>query len=266
MSLALLKSTIKANRLLWVIILGVLTLYLFTIISMYDPEGAAVLNQTMSLLPEALISAMGFTITGNSLLTFVASLIYGFLVLLFPLIYSIVCNNRLVAGYVDRGSMVYLLSTPNSRQKIAVTQAVFSVGSITALIGATAVVGIVVSQLIFPGALDVGKFILLNIYLAAMYWVIGGIGFLASCAFSETKYSLALGAGLPLLFLFLKMLGNSGEKVAWIGKLSIWALFNPDRLIAGDPFWGIASLVMVVLAGLLYGSAIVVFKRRDLPL
>ena len=266
MSPALLKYDIRSNRLLWLVILAIFAMYLVIIIGMFDPNEASAINDMLALLPESLLKLMGFTIAGTTLLTFISGFIYGFLVFLFPMVYSIVLNNRLVAAHVDRGSMAYLLSTPNSLGRLAVTQAVFSLGSIAALLAGVTIMGIAVSLVMFPGALDVGKFLLLNGYLILMYWVIGGIGFLAGCAFNETRYSLAFGAGIPLMFLVMKMLGNTGEKVAWAGKFSIFSLFDPNKLFAGDIFVAYACVALVLLTAVLYGSAVLLFKKRDLPL
>ena len=266
MSPALLKYDIRSNRLLWLVILAIFAMYLVIIIGMFDPNEATAINDMLALLPESLLKLMGFTAAGSTLITFISQFIYGFLVFLFPMVYSIVLNNRLIASHVDRGSMAYLLSTPNSRGRIVVTQAVFSLGSIAALLAGVTVIGVAVSFVMLPGELDVGKFLLLNGYLILMYWVIGGIGFLAGCAFNETRYSLAFGAGIPLVFLVMRMLANTGEKVAWAGKFTIFSLFDPNKLFAGDAFAAYACVALVLLAVALYGSAIVLFNRRDLPL
>lgn len=145
-----------------------------------------------------------------------------------------VINHRIIASHVDKGSMAYLLSTPNSRVKIAFTQAVSGLASITLFFIVTTSFAIVVSEVMFPGLLETGKFIMLNIYALLMYYAIGGIGFFASCIANESKLSLSIGVGVPVTFLVLQMLGNAGEKFSWLKNLSLYTLFNPNKLIEGS--------------------------------
>ncbi|MTI95723.1 MAG: hypothetical protein FH749_09615 [Firmicutes bacterium] len=127
-----------------------------------------------------------------------------------------------------------------------------------------AILGTLISEAMFPGELEIGKFILLNFYALLTYYAIGGIGFLASCIATESKHSLSLGLGLPVAFLVLQMLGNSAEQVSWLGNLSLFALFNPDKLVEGSNFIWYAMIALVLIATVLYTSAIAIFNKRDL--
>jgi ABC-2 type transport system permease protein len=52
-------------------------------------------------------------------------------------------------------------------------------------------VGIAVSQAMFPSALDIDRFALLNLGALLLCFALSGIGFLASCLFKETRLALA---------------------------------------------------------------------------
>lgn len=266
MSWTLFKVNIKTNKFIWLILTCVFCFYFATIIAMFDPEGTEALNEMLDMLPESMIKAFGFDEFGTTLLTFIISYMYGFLVLLFPMVLSIVINHRMIATHVDKGSMAYLLSTPNSRVKIALTQAIFGLTSITLFFIITTSFAIIVSQSMFPGALQIGKFIMVNIYTLLMYYSIGGIGFFASCISNENKLSLSIGVGLPVTFLVLQMLGNANEKLSWIKNLSLYALFDPNKLIEGSSFAYIGMLIFVLIAAVLYTAAISIFNKRDLPI
>ena len=138
----LLKATIKQNYMVFIIILAVLMLYLPIIILMYDPSTQDSLNDILELLPQGLVSAMGFDNLGVTLTDFIGGYFYGFLILLLPSIYTIIICNRCIAFHVDKGSMAYLLSTPNRRTKIAITQALFIIASTTLMIALIALAGI----------------------------------------------------------------------------------------------------------------------------
>lgn len=266
MSWPLFRVNIRANRFILVLMTAILVFYLLIIISMYDPEGVDAFNEMLDMMPETLLNAFGMTQFGTTLLTFISSYIYGMLIFLFPMVASIVINHRLVGKHVDRGSMAYLLSTPNSRKKIALTQALFSLTSITVLFLVATLLAVLMSQAMFPGELEIGMFLLLNFYALLTYYVLGGISFFASCVANEAKHSLGIGAGLPIAFFVLQMLGNATDKMNWIANLSLLALFDPDKLIAGDGFVSIAMAILVLLAVVLYGAAITLFNKRSLPL
>src|SRR5690554_1766483 len=206
MNLSLLKADIKVNRNIFIIISAILTMYIIIMISMYDPNNMQALEEMMEMFPKEMINALGFNIVGNDLTGFLAGYIYGMLIFLFPMIFVFTINNRLIVKHVDTGSMAYLLSTPNSRQKIAVTQGLFSVISITILIIFVMVLSIVFASIINPGEMNIGQFIILNLYTIAFYVVISGISFIASCLFNDTSNSLALGSGVPVAFFVLQML------------------------------------------------------------
>jgi ABC-2 type transport system permease protein len=125
LSLPLLRTTIKANYIIWLIFAAILAMYFSFIVSMYDPITIDTMNALVEALPPQLVDALNFKTADASLLGFIAGYFYGFLILLFPLIYSVIMADRMIARHVDSGAMGFLLSTPNTRTKIALTQAVF---------------------------------------------------------------------------------------------------------------------------------------------
>jgi ABC-2 type transport system permease protein len=239
--------------------------YLPTIILMYDPETQDTINQMLATFPPELMAAMGFADIGGSLLSFIGSYFYGFLILLLPMIYAIVVANRSIASHVDKGSMAYLLSTSNKRLKIAVTQAAFLFLTITLLIGFITLSGIALSQIMFPGELDISGFLLLNLGALLLYYALTGIGFFASCFFNDTKNSLTVGAGLPVAFLVLQMISNIGEETKFLKYFTLYTLFSPDKIINGGNYL-LSFLVLGLIAVIMYGAGLFVFHKRDLPL
>lgn len=265
MSWALFKANMRANRFIWLLIVAVYSFYSIILVSMFDPESVDTLKDMLDMLPPELINAMGMNF-GSTLLTFLSGTLYSLLLYLFPMIVSIIINHRLIAVHVDKGSMSYLLSTSNSRIRVAATQAAFSLISITAIFCWITVLTLIVSSAMFPGSMDIKRFILLNLYALLMYYTINGICFFASCLANESKYSLGLGAGLPIAFVLLQMLSDSAEKLNWIGNLSLFALFDPARLFAGDSFAYIGMAVFAGLAVALYVGGIIIFNKKDLPI
>lgn len=260
-----LKATIKQNYIVFIIVFAVLMLYLPIIIMMYDSSAKDSLKDVLEILPQALVAAMGFEELGNTLIDFIGSYFYGFLIFLLPMIYTIIVCNRCVASHVDKGSMAYLLSTPNKRTKIASTQALFILASITVMIALVTIAGIIFSNIMFPGELDLSAFLLLNLGTLLLYYAVTGIGFFASCLFNDTKNSLMVGAGLPVAFLVIQMISGVGEKVRFLRYFTLFTLFDADKIIKGGTFIP-QFIALLIISVIMYVSGIYVFNKKDLPL
>ncbi|OEH85071.1 hypothetical protein BHU72_05525 [Desulfuribacillus stibiiarsenatis] len=265
MSYPLLKSTIKSNWVIGIIILAVMFMYLAIILSMYDPEGNEALNALLATLPQELVKAMGYDTIETNLIGFVSSYYYGFIVILFPMIYSIIVANRLIAKHVDSGSMAYLLSTPNTRFTIVTTQAIYLLMSIAVIFTFITILGITIAQWLFAGELHVRAFIQMNVSAMLLFFAISGICFFFSCLFNDTKNSLAFGAGIPVAFFIINLLANVSPTLDWLQYLTIFTLFQPSTII-GDTFPIMPNIILIVIACACYAGGILLFRSRDLPL
>ncbi|ADL50246.1 ABC transporter permease subunit [Clostridium cellulovorans] len=264
-SFPLLKREIKANYKLLLIFMGVLTMYVSMIVYMFDPKIGETLQAFEESMP-GVMAAFGMSNMGTTLTEFLTSYLFGFLLLIFPMIFEIILSNKLIARYVDRGSMAYILASPNSRKKIAFTQGLFLIKSIAILLTYTMIVGIVTSEIAFPGSLDIPKYILLHVGLLCLHIAISGLGFLTSCLFNDTKFSYAISAGVPIGFYLIQMLANMGGHLENLKYITIFTLFDTDKLIAGDAN-GIFMILILLVSGLiLYAAGIWQFNKRDLPL
>ena len=114
-SMTLFKKEWKSNWILLLIFMGVLTMYSVIIVSMFNPEAGDSLRAMAESMPEV-FAAFGMLDVGTTLLEFVTGYLYGMLLIAFPAVYLIILSNRLVARYVDQGSMAYLLATPVKRK------------------------------------------------------------------------------------------------------------------------------------------------------
>ncbi|MEI3014139.1 MAG: hypothetical protein V8T36_04920 [Ruthenibacterium lactatiformans] len=124
-----------------VIFLAVLTLYDAMIASMFDPKLNATLDDARddhaSHHEHGRHEQPGRQLPGG----FLTNYLYGFLMLIFPLVFSALAANRLVARHVDRGSMAYLLAAPNSRARVAFTQTPVLITGVTAIIAVCTALG-----------------------------------------------------------------------------------------------------------------------------
>jgi len=265
MILTLFKNTFKKNWVLLLIFFAVLTMYMTTMLSMYNPKDIEGLILMIEAFPEDLRAAFGFDALVTDLTGYLASWLYGMLMIGFPMVYSIILGNRLVAKMVDNGSFAYLLSTPNPRVKIIITQGVYALTSILVLFTALFVVGVLSAEAMFPGNLDINAFFRLNVTTMLVNMSVMMIAFFFSCLFNETKLSLGFGAGIPIMFLLMKMLGDSAQNLRILNDISIFGFYDPIKLVAGESAWGV-NLAYVGIIVVLFAAATFIFNKKRLPL
>lgn len=263
MSGTLYKQGMKGSWKLLLIFALILTMYVAVIITMFDPEQGSALAALAESMPE-MMAIVGMVQTSATMLGFMSAYLYGFVLLVFPMVYSMLTAHRLVAKYVDRGSMAYLLAAPVPRRKVAFTQMKVLASGILFLVLYASAVQIVTSEALFPGELDIGKMLVLNLGLFCLHLFIGGVCFLASCIFNDAKYSVAFGAGIPALAFIIQMLANYGGDLEVAKYFTFLTLYRPDGIIAGEAcaYWGMGILFAGALA--LYAAAILIFSKKDL--
>lgn len=260
------KRNIRSHYKLVIAALALFTMYMLVILNMYDKGNADLMQGLASIkMSKELMAAFGFTAPPPGLTGFIAGYLYGFLLLALPLVTLLVIANRLVASLVDQGSMAAILSTPHTRRSVAATQALFLLSVLVLQVVWVTALGFIVSGINHPGQLDHAAFLRLNLGLLLTHLAVSGIAFFASCLFSDTRWSLTVGSGLPVFFLIVQLLINASPGDTWLRYLTLFSLFPADELTGGGVVWPRLLLLLLIGAGL-YTGGIWVFDRKDLPL
>ena len=263
LSWTLYKREMKGSIKLLVIFSAVLTLYISIIINMYDPEMMTMLDGFVEVMPE-IMAAVGMSAGATSLLGFMISYLYGFILLIFPMVFCILRGNGLIAKYVDQGSMVSLVAAPIKRRTIAFTQMKALASGVLILVIYSTVLEVILTEVSFSGELDMAGLLLLNVGLLCLHLFIGSICFLSSCVFSDTKYSIGFGAGIPALMYVLQMLANVGGEAEKAKYFTFFTLFNPLGIITKDSSAMIRVFTLFLGSIVLYLLGIIIFSRKDL--
>ncbi len=263
MSLTLFKREWKASWKLLAIFLAVLSLYGGMIVSMFDPKLGESLNMMAESMPQ-IFAAFNMTDPGVTLLDFVSNYLYGFLLLVFPLVFIALVAVRLVARKTERGSLACLLASPVPRWKLALTQAAMLLTGVLALVAYVAALVVAVGGALFPGELDTGRFLLLNAGLLGLLALFSGLCFFASCLCNTAAGAAGLGAGLCVVFVLIQMIGQVGDKFDWLRYCTPLTLFDRAALVAGESGAVGKFLALYAAGALLYATGVAVFSRRDL--
>ena len=250
------KNSVK----LLFILAAVMALYIGIIIYMYEPEMMALLDSYVDAMPEMM------TAGATDLLGFMISYLYGFILLVFPMIFCILRADRLLARYTTSGAMSYLLAAPVSRQRIVTTQiAALISGTILLILFATAL-EILVAEHFFPGDLDIPDLLAVNIGLLCLQLFIASLCFFFSAACSDSKLSLGLSASISTLAFLLQMLANTSDKAADLKYATFFTLFDPTGLAAGDTSALLSSSALFLAAILCFILAGIIFCRKSLSI
>lgn len=264
-NLTLFKKEWKSNKSLLFIILAVLTIYGVMVIALYNPEVGDSLRAMSAVIPQ-IFAAFGMADVGTTLLEFISGYLYGFLFIVFPCVFFILLSNRLIARYVENGSMVYLLSGPHKRWKIALTQAVFLVCCLLLLVGYLVLLILTASHIMFPSELETIPFLAVNAGLLGLLLFFGGSCFLFSCWFSESRLALGAGAAVTVYSVLIHMISQMGTTFQSLRRLTPITLFDADGLAAlkGSAFFSCAVLYLAGILFLLLG--ILRFEKKDLSI
>ncbi len=265
MSMTLFKTTLKNNWFLFLIFIGVLTMYLSVMISMYDPDDILALTNMMEMMPADFVKALNFAGTPTGLSDYLANFLYGLLMFAFPMVYCIILGNKLVAKLVDNGSFAYLLSTPNSRNKIIITQGIYALLSIVVMFLFIFTMGVLISETMFKGALDIKNFFRLNVTTMLVNTTVLMICFFFSCLFNDSKKALGFGAGIPIAFLLLQMLGGSSDNIKILKDISIYGFYDPVAVVLGTEVLSV-NIIYIIITSALFIASIFVFNKKRLPL
>ena len=266
MNKALLVANLKANWGVWLFVTLMLLIYVSTSVTMYDPTSIEKMEDMFKLLPEGMLKAFGFDNLGSDLTGYLGHYLYGFIIVIFPIIYIVLTSNKLIARHVDSGSMAYLLTTPNSRAKIAANQAFYLLISLAALFMVDVGILIALSVSMFPGMLDVGKFLALNLVTYLVLAVVCGISFLFSCLFNDTRNSLAFGGGIPVAFFVIKMVSEISSDLDWLKYLTLYRIINIDKILVDGTYAVVSSLILIGAAVVPFLAAIRIFDRKSLAI
>lgn len=263
MSMPLMKRNMAAGLKLMIPFIAILTMYNTIIIWMFDPKLSESLEEFQKIMPQ-MMSAVGMMGATGTLIEFIHTYLYGFIMLFVPVIYVIMTVNKLIMSYVDTGSAACILATPNSRKKIITTQLV-SIGLLAViLIAVMTLIGYLCSVVMFPGDLDVKKYMELNAATVLFDLAVSGICVLAACLFNESKWYLFVGAGLPLFFYVVQMMANMGEKLEKLKYATIFTLFPGKEIVNGGDNIAVYCLILSGIWIVLYAAGGIIFTKKDL--
>lgn len=262
---ALFKLEWRSNYKILIIFCLILSMYITIMLAMYDPKLGTALETFAKSMPE-IMAMVGMSGAPTNLIDFLSTYLYGLIMIIFPLIFSVLLSLRLIAKKVDNGVMSYLLSSGVERKTVWFTQLLVLMTNLLMLISFCTILGIICSALMFPGDLNIKAFLILNLGVFILHLSLSGICYMCSCIFNEYRLAALFGCGMPILFIMIQMLSNMQGSMEGLKYLTLLTLFDQTKLIAGssEGYMMLGILVVVTLICNVMGALI--FNRKSMSL
>lgn len=258
---------LKRNFILFVIFALLLLLYGGIVSSLFtpDPNAAGWMDEFMRQYPE-MMELIGFNV-GNytDYQSFVSGYLYGMLLIVFGLIFTILLVNRLIFKYLDTGSFVYLLNSPNSRSKILLTQIITILSYLSLFVLTIYLILAIGGTINFSSYVDWLKLLYLNFSFLLLLVFIASLSVLAATLF-EGGISFSLMVGLNTVFFIFKLISNLGNNYKFFKYLTPYSLFDIDKIINYDIISVVQNISLLAISLVLFIITFKFFKKKDLSL
>jgi ABC-2 type transport system permease protein len=228
----------------------------------------AALDELIKSLPHGMTNAFNLGSGFGTVEAFISGEYYGLLLVLIISIFCIMVTTQLMAKLVDQGSMAYLLATPTTRRKVAMTQAAVFVTGLLVIMVVTTLCGFA-GYALFIGDLSGFHglaFLRMNLAAFLLFFAAGGIAFLVSSLVNDEKKALGISAVLIFGFFSLDFIGKLSDKIDWLRHLTFFSLYDPSGIISGQSETGLAWSILIVIGLATFAAGIALFRKRDLPL
>lgn len=225
------------------------------------------IDKLIDIFPDALLRAIGLN-SFSSYGQFISAEYYGLFYLLILGVFSVMIAVQLIASLVDRGSMAYLLSTRVSRVQIVVTQIMALVSGLIVIHALTFGGGFLAAAFLIDteSTIAFGAFFQINFVGFLLFFAVGGYSLLFSSLFNDEKNALALAGALTFLFYGMNMMGKIVTDIDWIRHFTPFSLYEPGKIASGDADVLMSSMMLTAIGVVTYVIALLIFRKRNLPL
>lgn len=249
---------------LFLVFTVLMCLYAFAVVRMYDPEAGAALQTLTQSLPQTM-TVLGMADYDNTFTAFIVNYLYGMPMLALPMVFTVLLSVQLVAQHVSRGTMSYLLASPNSRKCVIATQRTVLIVDLFLMLAICCGATIILCEYFYPGQLATKHFLLLTACIFALQLAFAGMCFFFSCKCRSTGRALTVSAALCILFYTIRLLANLGGPLSILRYATPYTLLDPAGILQSDLYACLRPLILVVIAIVLFALAGRSFRKRTLP-
>jgi len=185
-------------------------------------------------------------------------------------VWGVTRGSDAVAGPLERGTMEMVLAAPVRRGTVYASLAAATIAGAAALCGVL-LAGVWTAVRFGPWSaeLNPARFVPAVGNVFGLMVCMAGLAALCSAAGSHRSRAIGTLCGFYVVSLLAKLVGRLSERLEWVGWLSVFNAYEPQRLVSGQPdAWALLARYDAVLVGIglvAYVAGGIIFTRRDLP-
>lgn len=264
MNFTLFRYSCKKAFPLWLVFTVLMSLYAFAVVRMYDPVAGAALIRLTESLPQTM-TILGMANYANTFTAFIVNYLYGMLMLALPMVFTIMLSAQLIAHHISNGTMSYLLASPNSRKRIAITQRTVLILDLFLMLAVCCIVTIALCEYYYPGQLAIRHFLLLTACVFALQLAFAGMCFFFSCKCNSMVKALITNAAACILFYTIRLLANLGGSLSYLRFITPYTLIHPSGILQSDLRSCLLPLILLLIAVILFALANRIFQKKTMP-
>ncbi|ALD66461.1 ATP-binding cassette domain-containing protein [Spiroplasma cantharicola] len=183
------------------------------------------------------------------------------------LVYLLTSGNNIVASEVDKGTMVNLLTTNQSRKSVILTKGGTFVFSLFISIFIQFLTTIITISVFGKGGeINIGLFAMYFFGLFLMLYAISSIAFICSCYFNKSAASLSTAGGISIIF-YVLFFASQIPSVEFLKYFSLNSLFTVEFNNVSEISKYLGQYIALGVIGTgLYIASYWIFIKKDLPL
>lgn len=241
---------------LWTAIL--LTIYILIFVmypSLITEETKASLEQMMQSMSQEILASFNMDIVGiETAYGWFKTEGYMFLTIIGG-IYSAILGGTILLKEESDKTIEFLYSKPVSRNKIVTSKIICGIVNIFIF---TAVIAI--GNLIALAGIEdfeLKEFLMISIIPILLYYMLFFIMLFVSTFFKKTKKAMSLGIGLVFISYFMQIIGNMGENVEIVKKVSLFEFVSSRYIILNNSIdvkylWIGLAIIAITAVGTYY--------------
>ena len=179
--------------------------------------------------------------------------------------YAIAAASTALAREVEHRTILILLARPLERYHLVLSRGMASLSGLALLVVALlagTLVGVVLKGL--GDSVDALPFLIAGVNALCLAAAIVAYSYLFSALSNDGGRAILLSTGLTLAFFFLDYISVLVDVLEPVGLLSVFHYYDPLALTLDASFPVLHVGLLLAVAAAAFGTAVVVFQRRDI--
>ncbi len=177
--------------------------------------------------------------------------------------YTIFFAASLVAGEIEDKTIDLLLANPVSRTRVLLEK-YFALIVMVLLVNIVLLAGVLAGAAYINEDINVTWLVYTHGLLMPFLLAVGSYTTMLSVVFDDARKAFSIGFGILMGSFMVDSVSLMSEKYAFVAKVTLFHYFDPGKvLIFHEIEWG-SHAILLAVAVILLGLAVIWFKRRDI--